>query len=251
MAHYVVRNIVRAAPEVITALEKAGVATVHEAAGRIGLLGCDVRARQQGSAIAGSAVTVSSHPGDNLMLDAAVEVCQPGDVLVVTTTSPSTDGMFGDLLAISLMARGVRRPVIDAGVRDIATLRGMGFSGVVARGSCPGHREGKPGIGKCASGGVRPADQPMRHHRRRRRRCPGDSGRGRAIGGRGERRPVGEARPRSGSAGRRDPRGRPVWMNTGFTFFDETGDEVQMSGLEIVETATQTSSDREAATSKP
>jgi len=127
VAHYVVRNIVRAAPEVITALEKAGVATVHEAAGRIGLLGCDVQARQQGSAIAGSAVTVSSHPGDNLMLHAAVEVCQPGDVLVVTTTSPSTDGMFGDLLATSLMARGVRGLVIDTGVRDIATLRRMGF----------------------------------------------------------------------------------------------------------------------------
>jgi 4-hydroxy-4-methyl-2-oxoglutarate aldolase len=127
MAHYVVRNIVRAAPEVITALEKAGVATVHEAAGRVGLLGCEVQARQQGTVIAGSAVTVSSHPGDNLMLHAAVEVCGSGDVLVVTTTSPSTDGMFGDLLATSLMARGVRGLVIDAGVRDIATLRGMGF----------------------------------------------------------------------------------------------------------------------------
>jgi 4-hydroxy-4-methyl-2-oxoglutarate aldolase len=127
MAHYVVRNIVRAAAEVVAALEEAGVATVHEAAGRIGLLGCDVRARQQGSAIAGSAVTVSSHPGDNLMLHAAVEVCRPGDVLVVTTTSPSTDGMFGDLLATSVMARGVRGLVIDAGVRDVATLRAMGF----------------------------------------------------------------------------------------------------------------------------
>jgi 4-hydroxy-4-methyl-2-oxoglutarate aldolase len=77
--------------------------------------------------IAGSAITVSCHPGDNLMIHAAVEVCRPGDVLVVTTTSPSTDGMFGDLLATSLRARGVIGLVSDAGVRDIATLRDMGF----------------------------------------------------------------------------------------------------------------------------
>jgi 4-hydroxy-4-methyl-2-oxoglutarate aldolase len=77
--------------------------------------------------IAGSAITVSCHPGDNLMIHAAVEVCRPGDVLVVTTTSPSTDGMFGDLLATSLRAHGVIGLVSDAGVRDVATLREMGF----------------------------------------------------------------------------------------------------------------------------
>jgi 4-hydroxy-4-methyl-2-oxoglutarate aldolase len=104
-----------------------GVATAHEAAGRIGLLGPAIQARQLGSAIAGSAITVACHPGDNLMIHAAVEVCRPGDVLVVTTTSPSTDGMFGDLLATSLRACGVAGLVIDAGVRDIATLREMGF----------------------------------------------------------------------------------------------------------------------------
>lgn len=127
MAHYVVREIDRAASETIDGLASVGVATAHEAAGRVGLVGAQVVARQEGSAIAGSAVTVSSHPGDNLMIHAAVEMCRPGDILVVTTTAPSTHGMFGDLLATSLMARGVRGLVIDAGVRDIATLREMGF----------------------------------------------------------------------------------------------------------------------------
>jgi 4-hydroxy-4-methyl-2-oxoglutarate aldolase len=127
MSHYVVRSITRADAETIAALCEAGVATVHEAAGRIGLVGPAIQARQQGGAIAGPAVTVSCHPGDNLMIHAAVEVCRPGDVLVVTTTSPSTDGMFGDLLATSLRARGVAGLVIDAGVRDVATLREMGF----------------------------------------------------------------------------------------------------------------------------
>jgi 4-hydroxy-4-methyl-2-oxoglutarate aldolase len=126
-SHYVVRQVDRADPEVIDALRAAGVATAHEAAGRIGLLGPAIQARQAGTAIAGSAITVSCHPGDNLMIHASVEVCRPGDVLVVTTTSPSTDGMFGDLLATSLMARGVLGLVIDAGVRDIAALRAMGF----------------------------------------------------------------------------------------------------------------------------
>jgi 4-hydroxy-4-methyl-2-oxoglutarate aldolase len=126
-SHYVVRSITRADTETIAALRNAGVATAHEAAGRIGLLGTAIQARQDGTAVAGPAITVSCHPGDNLMIHAAVEVCRPGDVLVVTTTSPSTDGMFGDLLATSLRARGVVGLVIDAGVRDIATLREMGF----------------------------------------------------------------------------------------------------------------------------
>jgi len=126
-SQYVVRQVDRADPEVIDALRTAGVATGHEAAGRIGLLGPAIQARQAGTAIAGSAITVSCHPGDNLMIHASVEVCRPGDVLVVATTSPSTDGMFGDLLATSLMARGVLGLVIDAGVRDVAALRAMGF----------------------------------------------------------------------------------------------------------------------------
>ncbi|MDH4365602.1 MAG: 4-carboxy-4-hydroxy-2-oxoadipate aldolase/oxaloacetate decarboxylase, partial [Acidimicrobiia bacterium] len=116
--HVVVRTIDRVDGATIDALAPVGTATVHEAIGRRGYLGPEIRAIQQGTKIAGSAVTVSCHPGDNLMIHAAVEVCQPGDVLVVTTTAPSTHGMFGDLLASSLMARGVRGLVIDAGVRD-------------------------------------------------------------------------------------------------------------------------------------
>lgn len=126
--HCVVRTVRRAPMEVIEALAGLGVATLHEAAGRRGLLGSNIVARQLGAVIAGSAVTVLAHPGDNLMIHAAVEVCQPGDILVVTTTSPSTDGMFGDLLATSLLARGVRGLITDAGVRDIAALREMGFA---------------------------------------------------------------------------------------------------------------------------
>lgn len=126
-AHYVVRSVDRAEPGVVAALRAAGVATAHEAAGRVGLLGPAIQPRQAGSGIAGPAITVSCHPGDNLMIHAAVEVCRPGDVLVVTTTSRSTDGMFGDLLATSLLSRGVLGLVIDAGVRDVATLRRIGF----------------------------------------------------------------------------------------------------------------------------
>jgi 4-hydroxy-4-methyl-2-oxoglutarate aldolase len=125
--HVVVTKIDRPDAEVVAGLGAVGVATAHEAAGRIGLLGPQIRPIQQGAAVAGPAITVSSHPGDNLMIHAAVEVCRPGDVLVVTTTSPSTDGMFGELLATSLKARGVIGLVIDAGVRDVADLRTMGF----------------------------------------------------------------------------------------------------------------------------
>jgi 4-hydroxy-4-methyl-2-oxoglutarate aldolase len=123
----IVRNIARADQDIVGQLADAGVATVHEAMGRKGLLGTEIRPIQRGARIAGSAITVLSHPGDNLMIHAAVEVCRPGDILVVTTTSPSTDGMFGELLATSLRAQGVIGLVIEAGVRDVAELNEMGF----------------------------------------------------------------------------------------------------------------------------
>jgi 4-hydroxy-4-methyl-2-oxoglutarate aldolase len=126
--HVVVREIERADPDVIAALGEQGTATVHEAIGGRGFAGPEIRPIQQGVRLAGSAVTVSSHPGDNLMVHAAVEVCRPGDVLVVTSTAPSTHGGFGELLATSLLARGVRALVTDAGVRDTAELRALGFA---------------------------------------------------------------------------------------------------------------------------
>jgi 4-hydroxy-4-methyl-2-oxoglutarate aldolase len=136
--HVIVRHIDRAAPATIQALGEAGTATVHEATGRSGFVGPHIRPIQRDLKTAGSAVTVLSHPGDNIMIHAAVEVCQPGDVLVVVNTAPSTHGMFGDLLATSLIARGVVGLVIDAGVRDTADLRAMGFPVWTQHISCQG-----------------------------------------------------------------------------------------------------------------
>ena len=143
--HVIIRNIERAESSIIDRLGAAGAATVHEAIGRVGYVGPHLKPIQADTKIAGSAVTVLSHPGDNIMIHAAVEMCQPGDVLVVANTAPSTHGMFGDLFATSLMARGVRGLVIDAGVRDTADLRSMGFPVWSQHVSCQGTVKNTPG----------------------------------------------------------------------------------------------------------
>lgn len=124
----VIRQIPRTESESLKRLAAAGVATLHEAQQRAGLLNPGIRPIQQGVSRAGNAVTVLVAPGDNWMFHVAVELCQPDDILVVAPTSPCSDGYFGDLLATSLQARGVIGLVGDIGVRDTQTLREMGFA---------------------------------------------------------------------------------------------------------------------------
>jgi len=127
MRNKIVRHIERPAADLVRLLGELGVATVHEAQGRTGLMRPYMRPIYPAARLAAPAITVSSHPGDNLMIHAALEVCRPGDVLVVAPVAESTDGMFGELLATSCRAHGVVGLVIDAGVRDCADLTAMAF----------------------------------------------------------------------------------------------------------------------------
>jgi len=141
----VVRDVERAPLETVDRLAPLGTSTVHEAIGRRGYLGPFITPIQKGIQVAATAITVLNKPGDNGMIHAAIEQCQAGDILVVANTAPSTHGMFGDLLGTSLMARGARGLVIDAGVRDTFDLRKMGFPVWSRHVSCQGTVKNSPG----------------------------------------------------------------------------------------------------------
>lgn len=127
MKHVAIRNIERSPMNTLSTCSPFGVATIHEAQGRVGLLKPYIQSIYPKARACGNAVTVLAQPGDNWMLHVAIELCQPGDILVVACTTDNTDGMFGDLLATSAKSKGVRALVIDAGVRDIDELQDLEF----------------------------------------------------------------------------------------------------------------------------
>jgi len=127
MQKYVLRNIRRPAQELVDRYKEQDTSTIYEAQGKLGLLSHELRPIQRNGKICGPAVTVVCPAGDNLMIHAAIEVCKPGDVLVITTIGESVSGMIGELIVLALMKRGVQGVVIDAGIRDVARLRELGF----------------------------------------------------------------------------------------------------------------------------
>ena len=145
MSHVVVTDIARADPAVVDAFAAFGSATVHEAMGRVGYAGARLRPIQLDSAISGSAITVSTAPGDNLMVHAAIEQARPGDVIVVVPVEDSAYGVIGDLMATQMQVRGVRGYVTSGGVRDTAALRSMGFPVWSAHVSARGTVKDTPG----------------------------------------------------------------------------------------------------------
>jgi 4-hydroxy-4-methyl-2-oxoglutarate aldolase len=162
MSHKIIRRIQRPDAGVVKVLGNAGTATVHEAQGRSGLMRPYMRPIYPTARMAGPAVTVSCQAGDNLMIHASIEVCQPGDVLVVVTTSESTDGMFGELLGVSCQAHGIAGLIIDAGVRDTTELAAMNFPVWAKAVSAQGTVKSTPGDVNipvvCAGAMINPGD---------------------------------------------------------------------------------------------